>query len=113
VTENFNYSQTVEVFRGRSYDEDFLPDNLAVAIVWLQAKISSVPAEFRDKTTIELDGSYDYGMKIIIEYQRPPTEDEIATRRDASRKSAEDNIAQAKARVVREEQKLAALGGAV
>lgn len=113
MTENFNYSKTVQVFSGRSYDDDFLPDNLAIAIVWLQAKLSSVPAEFRDKATIELEGDYDGGSPTLtIEYQRPPTDDEVTARRAEYHKRLERDVEVAKARVVQEEQRLAAFGGA-
>jgi hypothetical protein len=110
----FEYSQTVKLFEGRSYDEDFLPDNLIQAIGWLQSKLDSVPDEFKGSVTIEMESDSDCGpVALTLAYQRPPTDDEVAARHAEYRKRTERDIALAKERLAREEQRLARLGGAV
>lgn len=58
------------------------PDNVVGLIQWLTAKLEEVPAEYRDRVTIEFVGGADaYGensdVHECIYYNRPPTPEEI------------------------------------
>jgi hypothetical protein len=112
--EKFDYSTTVKVFDAEKHDGDWLPERLEDAIEWLQEKLSSVPEEFRERVMIEINSQTDYDSSIAsmtIDYQRPPTADEIEGRRNAAVAFAERRVAQAKEQAEAAAAKLAQLGG--
>jgi hypothetical protein len=80
-----------------------MPDNLAEAIEWLQGILATIPEEHRDSAKIEIDstGGYEgsHYATIEIEYSRPPTEADIAERKEAARKRAEQELAWAQQRL--------------
>jgi hypothetical protein len=80
-------SKTVE-----QYDGDWPPESAAECIAWFQAKLASVPEEFRVTARIELDStrSYDSSYATIeFSYTRMETDEEEAERGRQAAEQAE------------------------
>jgi hypothetical protein len=60
-----------------------VPDNLAGAIEWMQAKLKEIPKAARDSATIDFGTRHEYGESyenIKIEYREPETDEELIWR---------------------------------
>lgn len=79
----------VDVFNSEQYDgRDWPSENAIDFIGWFNEKISLIPEEFRDSSTIDISSPYDY-VSIEIYYKRPETEEEIKEREFKAQKIAE------------------------
>lgn len=61
------------------YNEDFMPENLVVAIEWMQSYLEQIPPEFRGSGKIEIKTDDSYGAAtahMTISYVRPETGEE-------------------------------------
>lgn len=95
--DKFDYKQTVTVYDSSKNRGESIPDGLADAIAWLQSKLDSIPPEHREAATLELRTEVFYDSSSVameIEYSRPPTPEEIESRRrravENARKRADD-----------------------
>ena len=73
----------VTVFSAESGNNGWLPENFQQAIAWLQEKFDSIPAEYRETATIEIDSGTYYDStysSLEIEYFRPETDEEMNSR---------------------------------
>jgi hypothetical protein len=77
-------NKTITVFDMERYEGEWPPSEARACLDWLAAKIESIPAEFRKSATIEFDSASGYEgchyAQIKIEYTRPETAEETATR---------------------------------
>lgn len=91
----------VTVFSHERYDGEWMPEGLADAIAWLNDKLESIPAEYRDSATIEIDSVSSWEdshyASITITYTRPETDDEVCERVDRERRMAAHREAQERA----------------
>ncbi len=89
---NFSYPAEEVVFdEERPFcSEDWIPDKLEQAIVWLQKKLEKIPAEYRGTASFEIDSNVEYDCSILtmkISYHRPATNGEVWERLVASERS--------------------------
>lgn len=96
MPEKFDYTKTVKVLDWEQYDsKGWIPENLIDAIHWLQEILDGIPVEYRPEATIEIGSSTFHDSStasILIEYQRPPTAEEIEERKQLARKRAEEEM---------------------
>jgi len=74
----------VTVFSGEQYDSDWPQEDAKEFIAWFQSKLDSIPAEYRDKVTIDLESESGYesssSLTMDIYYYRPETKEEEVER---------------------------------
>lgn len=100
---------TITVFDGEQYDGDWpthdYPALLVNAISWFQSKLEEIPVEYRETARCEIDSKSgyegDHCGHIAISYQRPETNEEMASRiarneqREAAKSAEEIAVLQA------------------
>ncbi len=73
-------------------DKQFCPRTLVDAIIWLQARLEEVPAEYRSDAHISFDTDSEWGdyyATCEISYRRPETPEDIAERERQEAEQAE------------------------
>jgi hypothetical protein len=73
----------VTIFDQEKYGDDWPPTNALLCIKWFQAKIDSVPDEFKGSVSIDIDSTTSYDCdyaEIDMYYYRPETLQEEAIR---------------------------------
>jgi hypothetical protein len=98
-----DFDKVTRVVSIEQYDGDWVPEDLAEAIEWLQEKLSLIPEEHRGQARLLIDSriSYDSSYATVeIEYSRPATTEEIAERQREAAARAERDIADARRRLL-------------
>ncbi len=78
---------------------EWLPENLAAAIAWLQAKLDAVPEASRSSARVDIGTESDYAAThatLKISYERRETDAEFAARRAAEIERAEREVSHAR-----------------
>src|SRR3989442_328148 len=100
-----SHPERVVVFDNERYDGEWPPQNGPRFVAWFQARLDSVPEEFRGNVQIEVGSVSGYEdshyARIEIYYDRPPTEAEVRARKaDAENRRARE-LLELRARVAR------------
>lgn len=69
------------------------PEDLQKYAQWIQAKLNQIPEQFQPNATIEIDAYWSYGdpcSRLTIEYRRPETDEEQASRERIEQAKADE-----------------------
>ena len=80
-----NQMKRIEHFKETQYGSDWPNEKLTKAVGWFQKQLNSIPADFRDSATLDIDTEFDEYSEykracIRIIYYRPETSDEYNER---------------------------------